>query len=816
MLKKLFIAALLGGISAMVGPNALGDASLAFTINDRAPAVPAARVRWSFALATAPSPGVTAVTIGGVTAKLNEGFFQTLPSGDRFRLDAIASLDNGVTFLYEMRSEFNAGDFCSLKPGAPALPRMVSLNFTGPTITQHAIVTYTVAGPTPATTFYCQLAKRRVNTATASVTTAPAGAALLARHPLDVILVLDKSGSMAWGLPGAPFNSLPSRWTVLGNALDQFEALWEQASEAGVGGDRLAVIHFDTNASLSTFGGSPFKRRDGTVIAGDAHAWDEVLRVAKTPSPGGSTAIGKGLNLAIGSIDPNTFDAAMILMTDGEQNVAPLIEKIPATDDWALDDGAGGGPVELYKRGIPIQAIGFGMPADVEAQLLDGIASQTAGTSIIAASATGLSTALQDVLMQALKGNTVGLLARAGETVSPTAAIGTPLKLQIDSSVQRATFVLSWTGRRGLFELLLQPPGGGQPIKFTTGKQGDTWLVASVDIPAGAQGEWTAVVRGRDMSSAAPYQLSAYAVDTRLKYLLQFNRGRTGAGDAMLLAAEISFDGKPLTGIPGGVRLSLDRPGAGLGNILHETTETGSSPAGPDSASAYTAKVLALAREGRLAKIEPQPAGSELTLADNGLGGDERAGDGIYTTRFADTQVPGRYRFNVALEWTDPRTGKVRRVESIQREVVVVPDPSATTVAVLPGAGGNSPTVQVTLRDRFGNFVGPGYGNRFNVQVTGLKAPPASDPKVTGDYAFLLAGLPAGADPDVKISFDGQTIRSAPLSKLEAAPHHKCGCFDFKCKASQAKALASLGTLGGGVAIAGLMAYWPLRRRRHK
>ena len=777
MLRISRIAFILLVAIKLYAQDALADATVAFTINDRSPSVPTARVRWSFALASAPT-ATTSMTIAGQTATLGGGFVcvprfgVTCPdtSNDRFRLDLAPAFPNGVSLLYEVRSHFTESDFCNLRATLPhpIFPKVVSINFTGPVINQHALVTYTVAGQTAGTTYFCQQARRRVSTAAAIVSTAPPGAMSLSRHPIDVILVLDRSGSMSWELPGAPIGSIPTRWTVLGTALDQFEALWEQASEADVTGDRLGVVLFDTNAIQRSFGtDGNFKRRDGTVVAGDTHAWDEVLRSAKSLPPYyGSTAIGKGLNLAFINwiADPNKIDAAIILMTDGEQNVEPEIVKITGTNDWALDDPSDAitGPVELYRKGLPIQTIGFGTPATVEAQLLGGIAEQTAGTSIVTATAMGLASAMQDVLVRALKGNTLGLLARTEEMVVAPNFWGTPLKLKLDPSVKRATFALNWTGRIGLFDLVLQPPGGGNAVTFTARKEGANWLVASVDIPAnGPSGEWTAIVRGRDMSQPAPYQLSAYTVDSKLKYALHFNRGRAGTGDALRLAAEVSYNSSPLTGIPGGIRLTLDGPAEGIGNILHASTEKGEVPAGSDQISAYTAKVLALARSGVLSKISPRPKGTQLTLVDTGRDGDEFAGDGVYTTTFDDTSVPGRYRFNVVLEWDDPRTGKVRRIETIEREVHVVADPSSTLVEVLPATADGTYTVRVTPQDRFGNYMGPGYGNRVSATVKGgTVIGSITDPDQNGVYALRIGGVAPGTTATATIIVDNVDVQS--------------------------------------------------------
>lgn len=746
---------------------------LSFVINDRPGRVPTFKVRWSFALDAAPVAGVTSVTIahstgGSATATLGSGWVNvtTASGADRFRIDATTALTNGVTFQYEARSHFTIPDLCNLKATAPlpTFPKNVTLNFSGPTITQHALVTYTVSGNTPATTYNCNTARRRVSSSPAAVVTAPPGAVALSRHPIDVVLVLDKSGSMGWELPGEPFGSLPVRWTVLETALEQFEALWEQAAEADVVNDRIGLIHFDTNTTEANFAGSIFKRR-GSDPAGPLHDWNEVLTAAQAPTPGGSTAIGKGLNLAFEKIsaDPANIDSVIVLMTDGEQNVDPLIQKISGTDDYALRSTApfNSAPTanadELYLKAIPIQTIAMGTPADSFAQLLEGIAAQTAGTSVVTTTATGMSAAMQDVLLAALKGNTLGLLARTSGSVTQSSPISAPVTLQLDASVRRATVVLNWTGRRGLFDVVFVPPGGGNPIVPTMRKEGSSWLVASIDIPAnGPTGTWQVAARGRDLSGPANFDLSAYALDARLKYGLSFGRERTGTGDSLPLSLELSYDGAPLTNIAGGIRIRPARPAEGIGNILHEST--GDPPGPVADQSAYKAKIVGLERSGGLLdRIIAKTTGDVLVLKDDGSGGDQNAGDGIYTVLVPNTRVPGRYRFDLQLEWDDPRTGKVQRIEFAEREVYVVPDADETPVTIVAGANPGDYVIQVTPRDRFGNYMGPGYANGIRVVLNGAgTVGVATDPQLTGVYRLNVTNATA---PTFTLIVDNVVVR---------------------------------------------------------
>ncbi len=781
-MKTTWIVAALAASTAgwFTATDARADATVKFVINDRPAKVPVARVRWNFALAGAPAG--SSVTIDGQTANLGGGYVN-LNGGDRVRLDVAPTMNGGqaVSMLYEAGSHFASVGRCELRPDLPAnaLPRAVTVNFSGPQIINHALGAYTVTGVTRLTTRDCNQAKRRVQDGVSVSTPPPAPApALPQRLPLDVILVLDKSGSMGDSLPGSPSGTPPTRWQALGTALDQFVNLWDQASEAGVTGDRLGLVHFDTTAQPADIGGSFFQLRGN---------WAPLLAQAKAKSPGRNTAIGDGVNKALEKwkADPANFDAVMILMTDGEQNVDPRIVKIPGTDEWAL--AASGAPgatlVELYKQGLPIQTIGFGTPAAVETELLGGVAAQTAGTSIVTATASGLSNAMQDVLVQALKGNTLGLLARTVGTVepfpvvrgplppqlrsSPAAAtapqpkgpLSSPISLQVDASVRRVTVVMDWDGRSNLFKLWFKNPAG-ELIEPTVQKQGPNWLVASVDVPAN-HGEWGAVVEGNDIGAPVDFRLSAYAVDQRLKYSLTFGRQDFGTGDAIPLMVEATYDGKPLTGLSGGIRIQPASPTESAGNILHAAATAAPTPA-PDQ-SATTAKALSLALTDKLLqRIEPKPAAQALILNDGGSGGDTRANDGVYTGAVTDTRVPGRYRFDLELTWDDPRTGKVRRVESIERVVSAVPNAPQTVVAIGAPSGDGVYSVKVTPRDRFGNHVGPGHGRVVQVKLTGSgSVSPVTDPMETGDYLVRVSGVAPGTMPGVSIWVDGKQVRNA-------------------------------------------------------
>ena len=153
--------------------------------------------------------------------------------------------------------------------------------------------------------------------------------------------------------------------------------------------------------------------------------------------------------------------------------------------------------------------------------------------------------------------------------------------------------------------------------------------------------------------------------------------------------------------------------------------------------------------------------------------------DGIYTAKITDTSMPGLYKLTVTLDWDVPLTGKIHRVETLQREVKVNVDPGKSVVAVSKSADPGKWVVKVEPVDKFGNYMGPGFTNSFKVQVNGggsvLGAP--ADLRQLGAYDITLVGVPTGVDPVVSISVDGHEIRNCKLTALGNCSGSQLGKF---------------------------------------
>ena len=737
------LGSLLISVSALASESWVLNIPVRFIANQET-----GEVRLVMGLNAAPA-GSQLVVNGGTT--LNLGDTQTV-AGDS--VSFAAGNGNEVRITYKPLSNFGA-DFCA---GSSAVEKNIPMRFVGAQdVVDWRISTYIVASPM----VECSQVSKHTGDTPASVIPTDDGVApaltatFKGRNTFDVVLVLDKSGSMAALPPGAL--SGPVKADILKSAVQGFVAQWEQLDAPPGGGpewshDRLGVVFFDSTAVAQTLAGAD-PPANFFLQRGGANAWDAVINKANTLAPGSSTSIGGGINEAMKQwkSDPKN-DLSVVVVTDGMQNTAPLIA--PTGSGFLGLLPVSGLPQELRKRFIPIQTIGFGTPAQVDEDLLRNVSFETSGVSYIAVSSTTMFDVFGMTLVALLKGNTAAIATRQLDTIigkGPTA----PRPVLVDGSAQRVVFSLQWAPPlRNALDLEVFKPGTTTVATPTSTKKLPQTSIQTFDAPQ--IGTWNVrVKRGIDQKlDPVPYTLNVFFLEKDLDYQFSFDNIHAVTGDKLGIRALVAWDGKPLTGLPdGAIRVRIQRPTEGLGTILHNTRrEVASGPTTTptgDIQSPLDAKLASFKGQSMLERITPKDV---VTIAL------KEEGKGVYSGAFDQTAIPGTYGFEAILDWDVRLTGHVHREERLEENVGVKADPAKTTVDIKqtsPGAW----SVTVTPRDRFGNFLGPGYASvikaRLRSEVGSITEVPVDHNQI-GEYVFGVRG--AKETPVVIVSVDGVLI----------------------------------------------------------
>ena len=677
-------------------------------------------------------------------------------AGDSVSFTAAAG--NHVLITYAPKSNFGA-DFCA---GANATPKNIPLRFSGAQdVVDYAMSSFVVGSPM----VECSKVSKRVADTVATITpmadnVAPALDAIVrGRLPLDVVLVLDKSGSMNDLPPDAGAGNLTTKVQILKSAVDAFVANWQMLDQPTAdggdwSGDRIGVVFFDSSAVAQTLAGADapanfFVRRSA--------GWNPIINDVNSLTPGGSTSIGGGINTGMQQwvTDPSN-DATFVVVTDGIQNTAPLIQ--PTGSGFLGLLPVAGLPQELRKRFIPILTIGFGTPAAVDEDLLRNIAFETSGRSYISVNATTLFDDFALTLVSILKGNTASLAARRRATLTGPGP-GPLQRVTVDNSARRVVFSLQWTPPlSNALDLEVFPPGASSPATPASSRTLPQASIQSFDIPPDHPGIWNVRVKRSkkgDTKADVPYSLNVFFLERHLDYRLSVNPPHPKSGEKMTLRAEVSYGGKPLTRLPdGALRVQVQRPKAAIGSLLRELTETtkrgGQSG---DVKTPYENKVAALPRAA-LARILPSDA-EAVTLKEEGRG--------FYSVALDPAMIPGQYAFEAILDWDDPRTGPVHREERVEQLVAVKADPAKTDIRATRSADRQSVQITVVPRDQFGNALGPGYESKVTARLitkSGKLTGP-TDARVNGTYVFTISDVSPGEKPNVEIIVDRVVISGA-------------------------------------------------------
>lgn len=694
------------------------------------------------------------------------------PQPDGVDRVTVTSLARGVVIDLEPNSMLDASK-CQNIGG----PKTYVLTWNSANVEGTRLTSYYGVNTGTATAPQCGLCSVRANQSALQASwTEPT--VKLGRNPTDVVLVLDKSGSM--GDPMSPTSQVP-KWEALKSSVNAFIDSWKIESGpnalSGLEEDRLAMVLFDsyTHTRSDENSGLPFfVARGGDATGG---AWNTFSEYLAAFIPSGATAMGQGLGVAYMNKDsqPSTAllrDTTFLLVTDGLQNVPPMVEGLELNTDLTL--AVGGTTKVLKNQCVPIHTISVGAPPDAD-RLLNAISSQTEGQYGQAMSPdlsdmNGFVSTLKDALggysVVDTTGGTAVLpsppVAPAGG-VTPVAAdtVVRTLDAELDSSIRSAMVILQWvpfTAGSPPMDIRVRSPNG--IISPSARAAGAGYVIARLDLPqAGPAGTWSFDVMTAALSSETNYQLTVLANDKSLGLETRVAGVHHLTGQPLTIATYVGLDGVPVDG-KAKLEATLTRPATALGTILHDAqVSTQASTAGGDPRSPYEAKVRAVL--------------SDPVLRERALKKDKKeklkfkhAGHGLYELTLESVDVPGTYRFDITLELPMPKGERIHRVDTVQTVVeAALTDPNA----LVNPLGRGRYEVQMAPRDAFGQYAGP--GKKLVGTVSRGHVARVVDPQTRGEYVVELADVTG--NPTLTLTLDGTPLGSKPLSQWDSRPQQR-------------------------------------------
>ncbi len=492
-------------------------------------------------------------------------------------------------------------------------------------------------------------------------------------HELEVVMLLDASGSMKESIGGGK-----TRWDGAVEAAGEFLTLLDQLQS---GSGDYGIITFPDPAEPTEPGVSSKTVTSMRPISTADVNQSKVDLVAIGPN--GWTPMGHGIARAIGNstlgfpgfMSGNTDNVRVVLLlSDGEHN-RPVGQQFPAPQDFYSD---------LQSKNIRVYTVAYGAegepdydPAELEQlSLASGVpASVPMPKEANTTSAYALRKDFRDFLL-----DIEGMLV--SPPFDPKAVIAAGGESRHSASVQSGdaaiSFILDWsTWQRDRLSFELLTPDCEIVTPEVAAREPDIDYVSSdrykIYTVKGAylreqarQGPWQLRVQADGFSSGTEVYMWNVIKKSNLFLRPAFDKSSYSTGEPIQVAARLTNRGRPQLGAT--VSVDVARPSNSFNNYIAHNHVTDEEIAGvPDSlflSTVLAKKAYVLNRQRRI-PFDLDYVQTPLLLYDDGTHGDKIPSDGVYTNLFTYTSIPGRYTFSFTATGQDDDAVAFSRQETV-------------------------------------------------------------------------------------------------------------------------------------------------------
>ena len=499
------------------------------------------------------------------------------------------------------------------------------------------------------------------------------------RKPIDVFFVLDKSGSMT-----IPTVGTTTRMDALKAAVNNFMGKLSSPAFAGTN-DRVGLNFFDTSVTPPSFGAG--------LIALNPAAATTISTAINPVAPSGATAMGLGINDAKSRLTDVGRTHDMIVFTDGEQNVAPLVN----------GNGQDVGGVNINPTypapvgSLRVSTIGIGSPSPTYLNTLKELAAKNRGQCLLTSNGTSftntagtevgsIDAAFVQAFINLLRDSSPQLVQFKSGTVASGQQV---VAFQLNKDVEDLVIELRFDKR---FEIptLAQVMGsirvqqnGRDVTAFATpqwvGNFTDTYLLAFSFNSARAraanlrsEGKWDVSTVSTGPAQGTTYRVAVIADDHLFDYTCGQSLPKPSVGNTQRFSVNLSHLGKPVDNAR--VAVAVYKPGEDIGDLLARNPLRVAAPRQTQDRSAVGIlkyQTLLLRDPAFVKALTPIERLIPLTSK----------GGGVYEGDFAGLDVTGIYQLLFRIRSADTTTGTFDRVEMQSMYVLPAPiDPGRSSI----------------------------------------------------------------------------------------------------------------------------------------